>query len=284
MKDNPQLKKALAAVVEQIAEKPVIGITLGSGLGDFAERLIEQKTIPTSMIPGYPRSTVKGHEGTLLFGRLQDGSRRSQPLIVFKGRVHFYETMNLEAAVFPVYLAAYLGVRVLLLTNAAGGIGKGLAAGDLMLISDLLNLTFLYPQVMNEPIAEDALPQWRAAEPFDTELQNVLREAARDLGIPLREGTYCWLKGPSYETRAEIEMLRRMGADAVGMSTLPEAMVARGFGMRVVGVSLISNLAAGTTGEKLSHEEVTDAGRRARETFGNLMTESIHRISRIHIE
>ncbi|MBM4161417.1 MAG: purine-nucleoside phosphorylase [Ignavibacteria bacterium] len=281
---NSRVEQALAVVASQIAERPVIGLTLGSGLGDFAEALAEQMIIPTSAIPGYPQSTVKGHEGTLVFGRLRGGGRMSQPLLVFKGRVHYYETTNLDAVGFPVHLAAALGVRVILLTNAAGGIGRGLAAGDLMLITDLLNLAFVQPQVKNEIQWNIDWPGRGRVEMLDRQLLSILRETARDVGIPLREGTYCWLKGPSYETRAEIEMLRGLGVDAVGMSTVPEAMVARKLGMRVAGVSLISNLAAGITAEKLSHDDVTETGKRVKETLGRLLSEAILRISRMRIE
>ncbi len=276
--DNAQLDRALSSVLTQITERPVIAVILGSGLGDFAEELFERKAIPTSTIPHYPVSTVQGHEGKLVFGRIRSDGRTSLPVLVFKGRVHYYETVDLDAVVFPIHLAAALGVRYLLVTNAAGGVGRSLAAGDLMLINDFVNFTFLYPQVNTQQRRGNPFAQQEYREVLDEELQAIFRLAATELGVVLREGVYCWLKGPTYETKAEVEMFRRLGVDALGMSTVPEILAANELGIRVAGISLISNLAAGMSAEKLSHEEVTETGKRVRLTFSRLLKEVLLRI------
>lgn len=276
--DNAQLDRALSSVLTQITERPVIAVILGSGLGDFAEELFERKAIPTSTISHYPVSTVQGHEGKLVFGRIRSDGRTSLPVLVFKGRVHYYETVDLDAVVFPIHLAAALGVRYLLVTNAAGGVGRSLAAGDLMLINDFVNFTFLYPQVNTQQRRGNPFAQQEYREFLDEELQAIFRLAATELGVVLREGVYCWLKGPTYETKAEVEMFRRLGVDALGMSTVPEILAANELGIRVAGISLISNLAAGMSAEKLSHEEVTETGKRVRLTFSRLLKEVLLRI------
>ncbi len=198
--------------------------------------------------------------------------------MVFKGRVHYYETVDLDAVVFPIHLAAALGVRYLLVTNAAGGVGRSLAAGDLMLINDFVNFTFLYPQVNTQQRRGNPFAQQEYREFLDEELQAIFRLAATEMGVVLREGVYCWLKGPTYETKAEVEMFRRLGVDALGMSTVPEILAANELGIRVAGISLISNLAAGMSAEKLSHEEVTETGKRVRLTFSRLLKEVLLRI------
>lgn len=278
MVDNAQLDRALSSVLAQITERPVISVILGSGLGDFAEEFVERKSISTSAIPHYPVSTVQGHEGTLVFGRIRSDGRTSLPVLVFKGRVHYYETVDLDAVVFPIHLAAALGVRYLLVTNAAGGVGRSLAAGDLMLINDFVNFTFLYPQVNTQQRRGNPFAQQEYREFLDEELQAIFRLAATEMGVVLREGVYCWLKGPTYETKAEVEMFRRLGVDALGMSTVPEILAANELGIRVAGISLISNLAAGMSAEKLSHEEVTETGKRVRLTFSRLLKEVLLRI------
>jgi purine-nucleoside phosphorylase len=278
MTDNSKLGKALSFLNETVTERPCIAVILGSGLGDFAEELYDKHEIPASSVPFFPISTVQGHEGKLAFGRVCTGGKTSLPLLVFKGRVHFYESGDLEAVLFPVRLAAAMGCRFLLVTNASGAIARHLSVGDLMLIKDFVNCAFLDPRVMAQADEDKLLSRKRRVEFFDKSLQDELRACARDLEITLQEGTYCWLKGPSYETRSEIEMLRRIGADSVGMSTVPEIVAARRFGMKIVGISLISNLATGIGGERLSHEEVAKTGKRVRESFSRLLRELLVRI------
>jgi purine-nucleoside phosphorylase len=259
-----------------------VGLILGSGLGNFADELNRVDELPSADIPYYPTSTVQGHAGRLVFGHLSNGGRTSPPLLVFKGRVHFYETNALVPVIFPVVVARELGVDTLIVTNAAGGINRTFHAGDLMLITDILSMTFLpvgqtasttQLRERSVPLLENGEALGQGGNVFDKKLQAHLRTTAQVKGVSLREGTYCWLKGPTYETAAEVEMLRRLGVDAVGMSTVPEIIAARNLALNVIGISLISNLATGITGEQLSHEEVTDTASRVKESFTGLLKE-----------
>ncbi len=276
---SPELNKALAFIRQETTLRPAVALVLGSGLGDFADELSDPVTIPTATIPSYPVSTVQGHAGKLVFGHLKDHGRQSKPLLVFQGRVHFYETHDIGQTLLPAYIASGLGAQVFLVTNAAGGINRLFSAGDLMLIEDYLNvfLRFSSPRIGDSPTAaiHPREVTARPRNPFDPVLSDHILNAAADLKIPLQKGTYCWLSGPSYETPAEIEMLRRLGADAVGMSTVPEIAAAHRLGMNVAGISLVSNMAAGMTGEKLSHEEVNQTAGRVKERFTKLMREVI---------
>ncbi|MCI0563141.1 MAG: purine-nucleoside phosphorylase [Nitrososphaera sp.] len=275
MIEQKQLDVALRLILEQTEAHPSLALVLGSGLGDFTDELTVSASIPTSQIPYYPRSTVQGHEGRLVFGHIKQGARKSQPLLVFKGRVHFYETASLPPVVFPIQVASALGAKSLIVTNAAGGINRKFRPGDLMVIRDILDLTFLKSRYKLDldQIKSSTLerPLAYPDDIFDPRLTGTLQTISSKMGIDLQEGTYCWLKGPTYETAAEIEMLRRIGADAVGMSTVPEILAARQLGMHVAGISLISNLATGITGEKLSHSEVTNTANRVKRTFTQLM-------------
>jgi purine-nucleoside phosphorylase len=280
MVDRQKLSEAVTFLRESTAEKPKIALILGSGLGGFADQIDITNSLPSSNVPHYPVSTVTGHEGRLVFGRLSNGTKRSPKLLVFKGRVHYYETGNLSPVFFPVHLAKRLGVHTLLVTNAAGGINRTFEAGDLMLIEDVLNQTFLR---LPSPKRSPSRVTHRHSDPellirgahrstyFDSRLQEIIRKTAQRMELQLREGTYCWLKGPTYETAAEVEMLRRLGADAVGMSTVPEIAAASHLGIRVAAISLISNLATGITGQALSHDEVTETGDRVRARFTSLL-------------
>ena len=270
-----QLDSAVKFIREHTKFHPHIALILGSGLGDFADQLNVTSVIPTSEIPYYPRSTVQGHEGKLVFGYISSGSKKSPPLLVFKGRVHFYETGKLASAMFPVHVTAGLGAKSLIVTNAAGGINRRFTAGDLMLIRDVIDLTFTksifkHNSKKKSPHAIEWL-RGGFKDLFDAKMMSVIRRTSDRIGLELQEGTYCWLKGPTYETAAEIEMLRRIGADAVGMSTVPEVLIALSLGMKVAGISLISNLATGITGEKLSHAEVTKTADRVKQGFTFLM-------------
>ena len=277
-----ELNKALAFIRQETTIRPEVALVLGSGLGDFADELSDPIIIPTETIPSYPVSTVQGHAGRLVFGSLKEQGRQSKPLLVFQGRVHFYETHDVGRTLLPAYIASGLGAQVFLATNAAGGINRLFSAGDLMLIEDYLNvfLRFSSPQNDDSPTAANTPIEViaRPKNPFDPVLSGHILNAASDLKIPLKKGTYCWLSGPSYETPAEIEMLRRLGADAVGMSTVPEIIAANQLGMKVAGISLVSNMAAGMTGEKLSHEEVNQTAGRVKGRFTKLMREVIWRL------
>jgi len=271
------LNQAVAYLSARITQRPEVALVLGSGLGDFADQLVDPVEVPATTIPSYPTSTVEGHEGRLVFGRLRSAGRESLPLLVFKGRVHFYETGDLDSTTFPVRIAHSLGARVLLATNAAGGINPTFSEGDLMLIEDFINLSFLNPQWQVQS-KEATHFQTSSGSYLDKNLSSLILDSGNELGINLQRGNYCYLRGPSYETKAEIEMLRRLGADAVGMSTVPEIIMAAKLGMRVAAVSLISNLAAGLSDGRLSHSEVAETASRVKQIFSALVTETILRI------
>lgn len=273
-----QVDEAVQFIRRRTSIRPRVALILGSGLGDFAEHLNITSTLPSSEIPHFPHSTVVGHEGKVIFGSTTDGKKKSPSLLVFKGRIHYYETADIQPVLFPVHVAARLGASTLLVTNAAGGINRKFNTGDLMLIRDILGLSFLLlglSPLNTKPRFEEL--DWpigsrnEAIKYFDDGLTQLIQDKAKELGIALQEGTYCWLKGPTYETAAEVEMLRRIGADAVGMSTVPEIVAAKQLGMKVAGISLISNLATGITGEKLSHAEVTETATRVKNRFSGLM-------------
>jgi purine-nucleoside phosphorylase len=272
--DSQVLDKAVAYLSSRITRRPEVALVLGSGLGDFAGQLADPIEIPAGQIPSYPTSTVEGHEGKLVFGTLKSAGRESPPLLVFKGRVHFYETGDLDSTTYPVRVAHSLGAGVLLATNAAGGINPAFAEGDLMLIDDFINFSFLHPQWQ---VQSEATKHFltNAGTYLDTDLSKLIVDSGNGLGITLQRGNYCYLRGPSYETKAEIEMLRRIGADAVGMSTVPEIITAAKLGMRVAAVSLISNLAAGLSEERLSHKDVAQTASRVKQVFSALLTETI---------
>jgi purine-nucleoside phosphorylase len=276
--DSQVLDKAVAYLSSRITRRPEIALVLGSGLGDFASELVDSTDFPASSIPSYPTSTVEGHEGRLVFGTIKSDGRESLPILVFKGRVHFYETGDLDSTVYPVRIAHSLGAKVLLATNAAGGINSSFAEGDLMLVEDFVNFSFLNPQFQVQSNTSSHFPT-TSGRCLDQRLSNIILEAGNELGINLQRGNYCYLRGPSYETKAEIEMLRRIGADAVGMSTVPEIITASSLNMRVAAISLISNLAAGLSEERLSHKEVAETASRVKETFSALLTETILKIS-----
>lgn len=244
---------------------PYVSVVLGSGLGDLATLVKAKAVFSAREIPYYPHSSVPGHAGKLIFGYIEEGKKKSPPLLVFQGRVHFYETGSLEDVIAPVQLAQTLGAKLLLITNAAGGINKQFVPGDIMLIRDFLNLTFLtLPKVGT---FQKEKSQHSALSFPDAVLASHLRSCALREKIRLQEGTYCWLRGPTYETAAEIQMLKQLGADAVGMSTVPEIYAALQLKMKVAALSLISNLGTGISHTKLSHEEVTETANRAKEKF-----------------
>jgi purine-nucleoside phosphorylase len=258
MDGSQQLAEAVAHLRERIERTPSALLVLGSGLGGLADEIEDAVRLPYGEIPGFPRSTVAGHAGALVVGRLA-----GVEVAAMQGRFHLYEGWEPAQVVLPVRAMAALGVRSLLLTNAAGGIRPGMQPGDLMLISDHINLMWSNPLVGRVLEGEERFPDM--SDPYDGALRRAVEEAALELRIPLTQGVYAGLLGPSYETPAEIRMLARLGADAVGMSTVPEVVVARALGLRVVGLSCITNLAAGLSGEKLSHDEVMEVGARVRD-------------------
>ena len=261
--------EASGALRERLGDfEPLLGVILGSGLGGLAAAFEEARTVSASELPHWPPSTVAGHEGHVVAGALA-----GVPAVGLSGRVHMYEGHAPEDVVLPVRALVGLGIRALVVSNAAGGVRLDLRPGDLMLIADQINLMFRNP--LFGPVAEGESRWPDMYEAYDPELREVVRRVARQRHIPLQEGTYAGLLGPSYETPAEIRALRRLGADAVGMSTVPEVIAARAAGVRCVGVSCISNLAAGMSAEPLDHREVLETTERVAEAFQSLILGSI---------
>ena len=248
------------------AHQPAVAIILGSGLGGLASSIDDAVRIPFADIPGFPETSVVGHEGAVIVGGL--GGRE---VVALSGRFHMYEGHSAALAAFPVRVFHALGVRELFVSNAAGGISPKLAVGDLMVISDHLNLMGTNPLVGPAQDGETRFPDMTDA--YDPGLRRVLRTTAEKLDIPLQQGVYAGLLGPSYETPSEVKMLRLLGADAVGMSTVPEVIMARALGIRVAGISCITNAAAGVTGAALSHAEVLETTQRVSGAFEALVTE-----------
>src|SRR5688572_23420782 len=256
---------AARTIRSRTALDPRIALVLGSGLGAFADELDEAARVPYDQIPGFARSTVAGHAGSLVIGKVG-----TVPVVAMQGRVHSYEGYSLEEVTFPVRTFKLLGIETLLLTNAAGGINVQLSEGALMVISDHLNLMGVNP--LRGPNDERFGPRFPdLSEAYSRDLQQRAVEVARTLGIEIRRGIYAALAGPSYETPAEIHMFRACGADAVGMSTVPETIVARQMGIEVLGISCITNMAAGISDEPINHAEVMETGRRVRDTFTKLL-------------
>lgn len=260
----------------RIAVDAKIAIVLGSGLGDFAGEFGDAVSIPYREIPGFVSSTAVGHVGSLVVGKLE-----GTQVVAMQGRVHYYEGYSLEEVTFPIRTFKLLGIDTLILTNAAGGIDVQLNQGALMVISDHLNLMGVSP--LRGPNDERLGPRFPdMTEVYSRELQELASEEARALGITTRRGIYAALAGPNYETPAEIHMLRATGADAVGMSTVPEAIVARHMGMKVLGLSCITNMAAGISEAPINHEEVIETGQRVRQTFTQLLRRVISRLGSSH--
>lgn len=248
--------RATEAVAGRLGEaRPRVAIILGSGLGYLAEEVQSAIRIPQSAIPGFPQPGAPGHKGELVAGTLAGA-----PVLVQSGRFHLYEGHTPAIAALPVRVFARLGVRALIVTNAAGGLRLTFQPPTLMLIADHINWMFRNPLVGRVEEGEARFPDM--SDPYDPELRACAREIARSERIVLEEGVYAALLGPSYETPAEIRMLARLGADAVGMSTVPEVITARARGLRCLGLSTITNVAAGLSATPLSHEEVLEAGRR----------------------
>ncbi|WP_429840985.1 purine-nucleoside phosphorylase [Brevibacillus sp. FIR094] len=252
---------AVAYIEPKLTEKPTIGLVLGSGLGVLADEIENPVIIPYHEIPGFTVSTVVGHKGQLVIGKLQ-----GKQVVAMQGRFHFYEGHGLDAVVFPTRVMKLLGVETIIVTNAAGGINEGYNAGDLMLISDHINMTFRNPLIgANDEQLGARFPDM--SEAYSKQLRKLAHEVASEQGIQLREGVYAGLLGPTYETPAEIRMLRLLGGDAVGMSTVPEVIVARHMGVKVLGISCISNMAAGILEQPLSHDEVMETTEKVKSQF-----------------
>jgi purine-nucleoside phosphorylase len=262
--DARHLADAVAAIRAQTDLVPDLALVLGSGLGALADEVEDAVAVPTQDVPHYPHSTVQGHAGRLVFGTL--AGRR---VLVIQGRVHLYEGHTPREVAFPIRLAHRLGARGLVLTNAAGGINPAFPPGTLMLITDHLNMAAASP--LAGPVAEGEVRFPDMSNPYDAAWREHARDVALRLGIAAREGVYVWTAGPSYETPAEIRFFARAGGDAVGMSTAPEAIQAAALGLPVLGISTITNPAAGLSLTPLDHEEVLEVGRQVRDRLAAWM-------------
>lgn len=264
---------AARIVRARITETPKVAVVLGSGLGAFADDFDEATRIPYEEIPGFATSTAQGHAGKLVAGKVDQ-----VPLLAMQGRVHFYEGYSLEQVTFPIRVFKLLGIKTLILTNASGGVNVQLSQGALMVLTDHLNLMGDNPlRGPNDARFGPRFPDMTAV--YSPELQEIAVEESRALGIELRRGVYAALSGPSYETPAEIHLMRNLGADAVGMSTVPEAIVARQMEIEVLGISCITNMAAGLTDEPINHEDVMATGDRVRTTFAQLLRRIVGRVN-----
>ena len=272
MMDEMKRIDEAAAKVLAVCGKADIGVILGSGLGEYAEALEDAVKLPYSEIPGFPRSTVAGHAGIWCCGTLY-GKR----VVMMQGRFHYYEGYGMKDVTLPVRVMQKIGVKTLVVTNAAGGVNLGYHPGELMVIGDMFSMTAQNPLIgPNLDAFGPRFPDMSCA--FDKELRALAHECANEQGFALREGVYAQMTGPTYETPAEIRMLRTLGADAVGMSTVPEVIVARHGGMRVLGISCITNMAAGILDQPLNHAEVTETANRVKGQFRNLLDRIIEKM------
>jgi purine-nucleoside phosphorylase len=270
-----ELNEAVAAIRRALpaGAKPTVGLILGSGLGAFADTLEARVAVPFEKIPGFPPSTIVGHAGNVVYGR-----KSGVELVALQGRIHYYEGHDLQRVAFPARVLVALGCRTLVITNAAGGVDATLESGEIVILRDHLNLLGGSP--LRGPNDDQLGPRFPdMTEAYDRGLRALAAAAGRDVGLTLREGVYAASPGPQYETPAEVRMLRALGADLVGMSTVPEVIAAVHMGARVLGLSCCTNLAAGVTGEKLSHAEVTETAARVRDQFIALVSRVVERLA-----
>ena len=259
--ENNTIDNACSIISERLGEIPRFAVVLGSGLGSLVDRIEDCKSISYSEIPGFPVSTAPGHASRLLSGTLC-----GNPLLVLQGRFHYYEGYSMQQVTYYVRCLKKLGCRTLLITNASGGINRSFKPGDFMLLTDHINLTGLNP--LTGPNEKDSGPRFPdMSRAYSPELRQIAADAAAPLGISLKEGVYAWMIGPSFETPAEIRMLEILGADVVGMSTVPEVIAAVHAGIEVLSISLVSNMAAGVLEQPISAEEVMEAGKHAAADF-----------------
>jgi purine-nucleoside phosphorylase len=267
-----KIQDAVNIIQKQVDLVPKVGLILGSGLGFFADLFEEAYSIPYENIPHFPKSTIVGHEGSLVFGKL-----KGQPCVCMKGRVHYYEGYSMQNIIFPVYVMKALGVESLVVTNAAGGVNPDFSVGDLMVIEDHIN--FMGDHPLRGPNLEEFGPRFPdMSYAYTPDLCTQWHTIATEHGLTLKQGVYIAMSGPSYETPAEIRMVGKMGADAVGMSTVPEVITASHCGLKVAGLSVITNLAAGLSKNALNHAEVKEASERVRVNIIPLLQDMIARL------
>lgn len=270
-RDYKKLKKCYESFRSKIDFHPKVAIVLGSGLGDFADTIRVEAELPYSEIEDFPVSTVPGHAGKFIFGYVG-----AVPVVCMKGRVHYYEGYSIGDVVLPVRLMKLMGAELLFLTNASGGVNYDYHAGDLMMLTDHISC-FAPNPLIGANIEELGTRFPDMSSVYDKELQEILRQTAKEYDIVLKEGVYVQLTGPSFESPAEIRMVRTLGADAVGMSTVVEAIAANHMGMRICGISCICNLAAGMSENPLTHIEVQEAADQAAPKFTRLVSEAVKR-------
>ena len=269
-----KLMKCYESVKEKVKFTPKVALVLGSGLGDYAEDIKITATLDYHDIEGFPVSTIPGHKGRFVFGYVEE-----TPVVIMQGRVHFYEGYSIQDVVLPIRLMKLMGAEVLFLTNAAGGVSFDFHAGDLMLIKDHISM-FVPSPLIGANLDELGVRFPDMSDIYDRELRDMIKNLARDLEISLQEGIYIQLTGPAYESPAEVQMCRILGGDAVGMSTACEALAANHMGMKICGISCISNLACGMTDQPLSHKEVQEAADKVAPRFKKLVTNVIAEIGR----
>ena len=265
MELESRIRSAADFILSRVSIRPTIGMVLGSGLGDFADTLEDAVRIPYAEIPNFPVPTAPGHVGAMVFGKKQ-----GKEVVVLQGRIHFYEGLSQQQITLPIRVLAAMGIKLLVLTNAAGGVNLSFGPGTLMMISDHINYSGANPLV--GPNLDDFGPRFPDVSDLYTKaLRDAVKDAAKQAGIEVREGVYMMFSGPNYETPAEVRMAKIVGADAVGMSTVPEALVAGHCGMEVIGISCITNIAAGLSDQKLDHSEVLEIASRVHDTFQSLL-------------
>nr|WP_291233602.1 purine-nucleoside phosphorylase [Frisingicoccus sp.] len=270
MKDEyKRIMGCLECIQKKVNFQPKVALVLGSGLGDYGDNIDIRYRVDYAEIDNFPISTVEGHQGRFLFGYIKD-----VPVVVMQGRIHYYEGYSMSDVVLPVRLMHLMGAEILMLTNSSGGLNPDFVPGDLMMITDQIS-TFVPSPLIGKNIDELGTRFPDMTHIYDISLQQMIRDAAKDMDFSLKEGVYIQFTGPNYESPAEVRMARLLGADAVAMSTACEAVAAKHMGMRICGISCISNMAAGITGQPLSHEEVKTAGERVAPIFSKLVTESI---------
>ena len=271
MHKTNEILEAKAYIEKHTKVTPTIGIILGSGLGPFADTLEDAVYIPYDEIPHFAKSAAVGHANELVIGTIA-----GKTVVAMKGRFHYYEGFTLDQVTFPVRVMKALGMEKMIVTNACGAVNTDFSPGDLMLITDHINLTANNPLMgpKNDVLGVRFLD---VSEVYSKQLRSVVSDVAKDQNVTLQEGVYAWWTGPTYETPAEIRMIRTLGADAVGMSTVPEALIARHAGIETVGISCLTNMACGILDQPLNHEEVIETAERVKSTFLKLVTEVIAR-------
>ncbi len=273
MKDLIQrINESTSFIKDKIVKEPEIGLILGSGLGTLADEIEDKTYLSYNDIPNFPVSTVEGHAGRFVAGCLE-----GKNVIAMQGRFHYYEGYNLEEVTFPIRIMKELGVKTIIVTNAAGGVNKSFKPGDLMLITDHINFGFDNPLIgRNYKKLGVRFPD--TSQAYDKKLINIVKDIAKESNIDLKEGTYTFFTGPTYETPAEIRMASFIGSDAVGMSTVPEVMVAVHSSLKVIGISCITNMAAGILDQPLHHDEVVETASKVRNTFTELVKNIINKL------